>query len=302
MGGEPSISIIIPSYERPEYALEAVQSVADQTMKPNEIILVNDGSTSDYQVVETKLANLDIATEYIKTENSGASAARNTGAKEATGEIYMFLDDDDRWCSNKIRNQIRIFAENPDVGLVYSAGKLITYNGDLIHHITTSEEGDLSREILLKNHIGSTSGVAVREAVFNEAGGFDPDLPGLQDYDLWIRICQITSVGADPEESVLWTRHSNPEEQMTGNPERYTKAVSKLLKKHENKYSVLPYLDRRRVIARQLAGIADRYSNMGSKKSYIYAIKSLLYYPTLRGFTELFPDKFVASLRRYTGR
>ncbi|QRY24866.2 glycosyltransferase family A protein [Halobacterium sp. BOL4-2] len=293
-----SISVIIPSYNRPRYAIRAAKSAIEQTIQPNELILVNDGSTVDYGEVQQELSSLPVKTEYIETKNQGASQARNTGVEKANGDIYMFLDDDDKWSQKKIENQLEVFNSNSGVGLVSSAGSLVDENNNLIHYISPHKEGDLSREILIKNHVGSTSGVAVKREIFESTTGFDSQLPGLQDYDLWIRICQKTLVGIDNQKSVFWTRHKNTTEQMTGNPDRYVQAVKMLRKKHREKYDSLSYFEQRRAKARQMAGIADRYSNVGSARKFKYAVRSLLYYPTLRGVTELFPDKIVAKVRR----
>jgi glycosyltransferase involved in cell wall biosynthesis len=295
----PPTSVIIPTYNRPDFAINAVKSVINQSETPEELIMIDDGSSEDYSKVKTYLSTVDINTEFMSVENQGAAKARNIGAKMASGDVLMFLDDDDQWRSKKIKRQNDLFQNDNNVGMVYSGGVLKNMEGDVVRPVNTGETGDLSKKIMIKNIIGSTSAVAIKKDIFNRVGGFDPELPGNQDWDLWIRACQHTMVDADPNRTVEWIRHKK--NHMTAEPSRYTRARKMIIDKHYDKYSQLSYLDQRRAKAYQYAGLADRYSNAGSLISIKYATKSVLSYPTLRGLTEFFPDQMVAKLRNITG-
>ncbi len=97
-----TISVIIPTYNREAQVPDAVRSVLDQTLKPFEIIVIDDGSTDRTAEVLAPFGN---AIRYIKTENSGVSAARNRGIREANGEWIAFLDSDDTWHASKLERQ-----------------------------------------------------------------------------------------------------------------------------------------------------------------------------------------------------
>lgn len=96
------ISVIIPTYNRASQILGAVNSVMAQTMKPFEIIVIDDGSTDQTSEV---LAPVMDRVRYIKTLNGGVSAARNRGILEAQGEWIAFLDSDDTWELSKLERQ-----------------------------------------------------------------------------------------------------------------------------------------------------------------------------------------------------
>ena len=102
------ISIIIPTYNRAKFLLEAVNSVFNQTVKPFEIIVIDDGSNDNTKEV---LENLDV--KYIYQKNRGVSSARNRGVKEAKGDWICFLDSDDIWLEDKLKEQI-LFHQNSD--------------------------------------------------------------------------------------------------------------------------------------------------------------------------------------------
>lgn len=94
-------SVIIPTYNRPLQLIRAINSVFNQTYKLFEIIVVNDGSTLNYEEAERIIHSYSTIT-YIKQENSGRSVARNTGVQNANGPFVCFLDDDDYYLPNHL--------------------------------------------------------------------------------------------------------------------------------------------------------------------------------------------------------
>lgn len=90
----PTISVVIPTYQRGEVVESAIQSVLSQSELPQEIIVVDDGSTDDTRM---RVAAFDGPVRYVYKPNAGASAARNLGVTLATGEWLAFLDSDDVW-------------------------------------------------------------------------------------------------------------------------------------------------------------------------------------------------------------
>ena len=106
------VSVVIPTYNRYEYLLNAVNSVKNQDFKEFEIIIINDGST-DKNYYEKNLNDLNIKQidiiENQKIKNGFASdAIRNIGIENAQGKYIAFLDDDDIWLSNKLYKQYNL--------------------------------------------------------------------------------------------------------------------------------------------------------------------------------------------------
>lgn len=173
-------SVIIPTHNRLLQLQRAYNSVCSQTRLPEEIIIIDDAS-DNIVAASLKYHKDHEITTIIKrfVTSQGACKARNQGVAIATGDIVMFLDDDDTWEPQKINDQLKIFASNPQIGLVYS-GKLIVKETDrenILYRVRTKAKGNLYPEILYDNLIGSTSSVAMRKSLFQQVGGFDEDMP-----------------------------------------------------------------------------------------------------------------------------
>lgn len=293
MGNETSA--IIPTHNRPRLVLRAIESVASQTRPPSELIVVNDGSTLDYGTVEETLADLAIDTVYLDTPGWGASAARNFGVSKASGDVLMFLDDDDRWRSGKVARQLDRLTG--DVGLVYSGRMAVDQDGNELYRVKGDADGDLSTTIIQRNAIGTTSSPAIRRDVFDDVGGFDESMPGLQDWELWIRICQRTAVAYDPAPTVEWTVHDSAGSQMTSQCERYVIAIDRLQKKHKSLFDELSVLDRRKARAYQHKSLAKKYDNAGSLRKYEYATRSLSQWPSVNAAARLLPSAALTAAR-----
>jgi glycosyltransferase involved in cell wall biosynthesis len=112
----PSVSVIIPTYNREQFILAAIESVISQTFKDLEIIVVDDGSTDDTQsIVETLKDNRII---YIRTDNKGPAHARNVGMRTATRKYIAFLDSDDLYLPDKLELQVSFLEAHPELAML----------------------------------------------------------------------------------------------------------------------------------------------------------------------------------------
>jgi len=111
-----TISVIIPVYNAEQYLAEAIESVLMQSVKPLEIIVVNDGSTDESEKVINTFKN-DIC--YVSQENKGASEARNLGISKAKGSLLAFLDADDIWTVHKLELQLKALNSDPELDMVF---------------------------------------------------------------------------------------------------------------------------------------------------------------------------------------
>ena len=115
-----NISVVIPTYNRIELLKRSIDSVINQTIKPSEIIIVDDGSNDGTEaMVKKKYDSLKL----IKQKNKGASAARNSGIKASSGEWICFLDSDDEWKNDKLEKQIIAVANNSDYKFFHSSSE-----------------------------------------------------------------------------------------------------------------------------------------------------------------------------------
>ena len=110
------VSVIIPTYNRSKLVVETLRTVLDQTYRDKEVIIVDDGSTDD---TESALSPYLDRITYIRQENQGVNAARNTALEVAKGEYIALLDSDDLWMDFKLDLEVAVLDDNPDVGFVY---------------------------------------------------------------------------------------------------------------------------------------------------------------------------------------
>jgi glycosyltransferase involved in cell wall biosynthesis len=113
----PKVSVIIPCYNSSAWIVETVDSVLAQTYKDMEVIVVNDGSSDN---TEKLLQGYGDSITYLCQQNQGVPAARNAGLRIATGDFIGFLDGDDKWHPDKLKRQIALFDENPEIGVVFT--------------------------------------------------------------------------------------------------------------------------------------------------------------------------------------
>jgi len=179
----PLISVIIPTYNRYKFLLEAINSVETQTYPEIEIIVVDDGSTDETSSLSKK-ENI----KYIFRENKGPAAARNTGARAAKGDWLAFLDSDDLWKHKKLAKQWNALEENPDYKVVYT-NEIWIRNGTRINQRKKHKKfsGWIYPQCL-PLCIVSPSSILLHRKLWEEAGGMDESLPMAEDYDLWLRI------------------------------------------------------------------------------------------------------------------
>jgi glycosyltransferase involved in cell wall biosynthesis len=185
------VSVVIPTYNRSDYILEAIQSVLEQDHASLEIIVVDDGSTDDTKEKMASLIDSGVI-RYIYQENRGRSAARNMGISLATGDYLAFLDSDDLFEANKLVKQVEFLSGHPEVGLVHGGYiKFDARNHDLGYRDPSWFSGWIYPDILLIWYtLLPPSIVMVPKRVLAEVGGFDESLFIGEDLDLWRRIAR----------------------------------------------------------------------------------------------------------------
>lgn len=226
---ETLVSVVIPTYERPEYIRGAIQTALGQTYDNIEVIVVDDGSSESY-ADEIVAESPESVTCIRHDKNKGLSAARNTGIRNANGEYVAFLDDDDRWHKTKIARQVSALNENKDAGLATCLVVVLTPDNEVVHCETDAPSGDCSESMLIGNQIGTPSRVLVRQECFDDIGTFDESLPTKQDWDFYLRLCQEWEIASVEDHLCFRTIH----ESMSSSPEAARRDNGAILKKHED--------------------------------------------------------------------
>ncbi|MFC6718694.1 glycosyltransferase family 2 protein [Natrialbaceae archaeon GCM10025810] len=196
-GERPLVSVIIPTYDRPEMLVEAVESVVAQDYPSLELIVVDDGSSSPAEEALSGVVPDGFAFRCLRHEtNRGANAARTTGIREANGDVLAFLDDDDRWKPEKIGIQVSALRDD-DIGVAIVGQEFTTKHGER----TTIQLPDVdpaATESLLGNAVaGPFSTIAVEASVVEETGPPDERFPAWQDREWLLRLsrhCRFESI------------------------------------------------------------------------------------------------------------
>ncbi|OGZ72552.1 MAG: hypothetical protein A2908_01625 [Candidatus Staskawiczbacteria bacterium RIFCSPLOWO2_01_FULL_38_12b] len=186
----PLVSVIIPTYNRKELVARAVNSVFEQTYKNIEIIVIDDASDDDTFEVIRELSKKDARMFILRNEtNLGLAITLNKAIQFSHGEYIARLDDDDFWCNiKKLEKQVDFLEKNKEYALVGGGAVKINKEGKQILRYLLPEHDEDIREKILIDGVFAHVTVLFRKSVFEESGGYDENLNGFEDWDLWLKL------------------------------------------------------------------------------------------------------------------
>lgn len=171
------VTVVIPCYNHAQYLSDAIDSVVAQTYEDLEVIVVDDGSTQDLSPIKHKYYREATWIQFIRQENKGLSAARNTGISRATGEWILPLDADDKIHRTFIEKAVNANSDIVSSWLKHFGKMDATWRVPA----NPSPESFLSR-----NQINCCS--LFRKSMWLHIGGYDEQMrDGFEDYEFWIR-------------------------------------------------------------------------------------------------------------------
>ena len=207
-----NIDVVIPVFNGQNYIARALDSVLDQTYKPNRIIVIDDGSSdSTIEIIkkyQLKIENLEVFTEQHK----GLSATRNKGIEISTAKYIAFLDCDDYWSPDKLHNQAKHLLEHINCKAVFSNCFINNeIKGNIYKAPVNASVPNNFLNILTQRYriLGSASSICVDREVLNESGGFDENRAYGEDYDLWLKISRNHSICEIENRDVFITKRKN---------------------------------------------------------------------------------------------
>ncbi|MDT3435479.1 glycosyltransferase family 2 protein [Haloarcula sp. 1CSR25-25] len=239
----PTVSVVLPTYNRGARLGRAVDSVLAQRVDDIEVIVVDDGSNDQTEAVVDSFD--DPRVNYMAhRENLGGAAARNTGIEASTGEYVAFLDDDDEWLPHKLENQLQCLSRRSEEwiaaycdyrvkrhgagrGLKRLVGSLFSENAS----DTYKHEGgaELIPKVLSKNlKLGGASTLIAKRNAVESIGGFDPEFARHQDWEFLVRLLHAGKLAYVDQEMVVKHESKQP------SPESLREAKSRFFAKFQS--------------------------------------------------------------------
>jgi len=275
------VSVVIPTFNRPELLSRAIRSVLAQTYQDFEIIVVDDGDKESAGAVVSSFEKQNI--RYIKNNppKQGGGATRNRGIEEADGEYVAFLDDDDEWMPTKLEKQV--FAlDSSGVGASHCGLVVIDNATDkVVREDLPGESGvvDIFDRTLFRCYIWTSELVVRRALLLKEQ--FDPTFKKNQEWDLQLRLAKLTKFVA-VNEVLVRLNVLGEDEHMggSGNVKNIASGFERLLEKHHVAYAGAP-----KARARQrfmLAMFQKKYGDFENmKRNIAIAFKATPYNKTI---------------------
>lgn len=193
---QPLVSVIMPVFNAESYLSEAVESILSQTFPDFELITIDDCSTDGSLAVLKSFAERDTRVRLLENErNLGVTPTLNRGLKEAQGELIARMDADDISLPERLEKQIAFPQANPQIGLISGDAVAIDAEGAAVDEdfSLTVEPGYIKWLLHFTCPITHPA-VMGRKALFEQAGGYDPEILYAEDYDLWQRMSQYTQL------------------------------------------------------------------------------------------------------------
>jgi glycosyltransferase involved in cell wall biosynthesis len=211
-----AVSVVMPAFNCEPFIGEALQSIFSQGVDNIEVIVVDDGSTDKTAEIAAKF---DRRVKVVKGGKLGPAGARNLAVKNASSEYLAFLDADDVWLPGKLKAQIQVLLDHPEIKIVYAGHLFWVADPSGVFPPSTSIHWDRSEgfskrlsgwiypEMLLDSQIHIITALCHR-SVFDEVGGFDGTYGKGSDYDFWIKASRLFEVKRLARDGALYRIHS----------------------------------------------------------------------------------------------
>ncbi|PID29169.1 MAG: hypothetical protein CR982_03620 [Candidatus Cloacimonadota bacterium] len=264
------ISIVIFTHNRANFLKESLASVRDQKSMPDQVVVIDDGSTDNTEEV-VKDSPFEI--DYLKIDHSGAPIARNRGIEIAKGDFILWLGDDDTLNSDAILQYRKYIKEYPEVDIFYCNYNIFSEERSYRHNYKDwyYDRKSLGFELIYRAGFGDPASL-VRKEIYKHFGNYNPQFSRAQDYEFWCRLAMDMSVTFKLVPKVLlnYRVHENQLSGDGGKDYSYDVAVVKNLIKKLYPKNVL---DRMNIKEKD-----SLFLNLGSRFLKLNDLKTAYYY------------------------
>lgn len=266
------VSCVVVTFNRLEKLKKALDSIENQTYKNTEVIVIDNCSTDgtkEYLENEELEKNIKI---IRMTRKENGNVCRNVAVRESRGEYIAFLDDDDFWEKTKLEKQAAKVASRSNVGLVY-CGSYVTNNDRIVASRLPKKEykGNVS-EIIFCEIFATTSCLLIKKKLIEKVGYFDEKLTHWQEYDLMIRLAQITNFEY-VDESLVYIDNTPKGRLSNTNIDLWFSSVERIIKKYSEIINGLSIETNKKRVCFFYLDAANRYytaKNIVPSWKYLY--------------------------------
>lgn len=272
----PTVSVIIPTYNRAHLIRKSLESVLNQTFDDFEIIVFDDGSTDDTEKVVKQFTDERIRC-LRHEQNRGAAAARNTGIRAARGDYIAFLDSDDEWLPHKLAKQLTALQSAPaSVGASCTASYHIF--GQRVKKHVPVLSGTWLRTLLWGCDLNPGATLLVSRRVLDDVGLLDETLPRYEDWDWLIRCVKKYDL------LLLEQPLARVYRRFYSSADVIEISTLQFVTKHKSEFGIFGWYYGRRLLARRWLEVARTYyrqSERNLQKEREYFLKTILANPIL---------------------
>lgn len=203
---EPRVTVVIPTFNRPELLAPTLSCLTRQTLPDVEVIVVDDGS-ANFQGVRSVAEAFGPMVRLVRTANAGEAAAVNLGIEIARGEFVSFLSDDDAYAPELLAVAVAALEREPEAIGAYPDWDIVDTAG---YFIEAHRLPEFDRNLMLFAHWCLPGpGVVVRRKVLLQAGGRDLSFRYISDFDLWLRATRYGGMIHLPYKLAYWRLHAS---------------------------------------------------------------------------------------------
>ncbi len=203
----PPVSVIMPVYNREDYLGAAIESVLAQTYRNFELLIWDDGSSDHSLRIASYYANHDKRVRVVSAEHQGQTRALKAAIAQTTGHYLGWVDSDDLLELTALAETVSILDANPDVGLVYTDHQFIDAD-NVLRGYGVSCKIPYSKERLLTDFMVFHFRL-MRRSVYDQVGGINEWFDRAQDYDLCLRLSEVTKIQHLPKPLYYYRVHSD---------------------------------------------------------------------------------------------
>jgi glycosyltransferase involved in cell wall biosynthesis len=283
------ISVVIPAFNAERFIPRCLQSVFAQTLPPEEVIVVDDGSTDD----TAKFAR-ELGATVIRRSNGGLSAARNTGIHNSTGEWIALLDADDIWAPEKLERQASCM--RPETVLSYTGIRIFDDLG-IREEVPAVMPATAKKMLRYCNPITASSVLVRREAVARD-GGFREDIRACEDWEMWVRLKKAGQFAVVIDSLTDYYVYPGS---LSANPDRMLQALDRIIETTllSDLHGFKRWAWRRRILATQLCSAALIARDNRVEGEFRYMFRSLCAWPSPLWQSERLAILAVSALNRF---